>query len=286
LDYFDPEEDTRRKREIVATHKRRNLYEFVECDVRDLRALGERLPRGIQIVAHAAGRSSPTPTDADPVAAAEVNFQGALNLLEFCRMRRIHQFVLASCGGVYGGASGFPWVEEALPRPINPFDCARLGAEQFGHCYSALYSLQFVALRLFNVYGPGDASHSPVPALCRALLEGRKLQIAGDPDARRDFTYVDDAVRALRIAMSYGATRWDVFNIGSGNAVSMRALVHELETITGRKGAVQITARHSGDLLDSWGSLDKAERVLGYTPKVGLRDGLRRYLEWFLKNES
>jgi UDP-glucuronate 4-epimerase len=282
LDNFDQAYDPRLKRLNIAAHVRHPEYRLLETDVRNYEDLQDQVPRDIQIVVHIAARTGTEEGVANPVEAAEVNFRGALNLLELCRTRRVRQFILASCGSVYGAADGLPWKEDAVPMPVNPLDGAKLATEHFGHCYSRLYGLQFVSARLFNVYGPREHPRSLVTSLVQSLLEGERLRIAGDTQARRDFTYVGDAVLALRLAMSFGAAPSEVFNIGSGESVSMMELVHELETITARRATLQTVARRPGDLLDSWGDVAKARRALGFAARVSLEEGLRRFLDWYL----
>jgi nucleoside-diphosphate-sugar epimerase len=281
LDNFDGNYDPDLKRRNIAHHLRNDSYRLIEADIRDLDQLRHRVPADIQIAVHIAALTGTAMGVARPLDAAETNFQGTLNLLELCRLRRIRQFVMASCGSVYGAARGLPWTEETIPVPLNPLDGAKLASEQFGHCYSRLYGLQFVSIRLFNVYGPREQPGSLMTELCDALVAGKFLAIPGDTEARRDFTYVGDAVKALRLAMSFGATPSAVFNVGSGESVSMSQLVHELESITAMRASVKSVARPQGVLLDSWGDVDKARRTLGFTPDVSLREGLKQFVAWY-----
>ncbi len=281
LDNFDTGYDPRLKRENIAAHIRSPSYRLIEADVRKLDELSGRFPDDIQIVVHMAAGTGSAAGVLHPLEAAAINFQGTLNLLELCRTRRIRQFILSSCGGVYGVAHGLPWTENTIPMPVNPLDGAKLASEQLGHCYSSQYGLQFVSVRLFNVYGPREQPGSLVTMLCDALVAGRLLRIPGDPQGRRDFTYVGDAVQALRLAMSFGATPSEVFNVGSGESSSMIELVHALESITAMRASVETVARPAGDLLDSWADVGKARRALGFTPRVSLREGLERFLDWY-----
>jgi len=281
LDNFDAAYDPGLKRRNIAQHLQHDLYSMVEIDVRDLAEVRQRITEEVHVVVHIAARTESAAGVANPLDAAEVNFQGALNLLEFCRIRRIRQFILASCGSVYGVANGLPWTEETIPLPVNPLDGAKLASEQFGHCYSRLYGLQFVSVRLFNVYGPREQPGSLMTGLCDALVAGRFLAIPGDTDARRDFTYVGDAVQALRLAMSFGAAPSEIFNVGSGESVSMAQLIRELESITSMRASVKTVARREGDLIDSWADVGKARRTLGFRPHVSLREGLRKFVDWY-----
>jgi UDP-glucuronate 4-epimerase len=281
LDNFDTGYDPALKRRNIALHLAHPSYQLVEADVRNLGELQERLPDDIRIVVHMAAGAVGASMVQQPLDAAAVNFQGTLNLLELCRTRRIRQFILASCGGVYGVAADLPWTEDTIPIPVNPLDAARLAAEQLGHCYSRLYAMQFVSVRLFNVYGPREQPGSMLTLLCDALVAGRFLAIPGDPHGRRDFTYVGDAVEALRLAMSFGATPSAVFNIGSGESSSMIELVRTLESITAMRASIATVARPAGELLDCWADVGKARRALGYAPRVLLREGLTRFLDWY-----
>jgi UDP-glucuronate 4-epimerase len=286
VDSFDASYDTSLKRRNIAEHLRHDAYSLIEADVRDLRDVRSRITTTVQVVVHIAARTDRLSGVTSPLDAADVNLGGALNLLEFCRMRRVRQFVFASCGSVYGVAPGLPWTEETIPRPTNPLDAAKLAAEQFGHSYSRLYGVQFVGLRLFNVYGPREQPRSMITRLCRALISETLVDVPGDGEARLDLTYVADAVQALRLAMSFGAAPAGIMNVGSGEPVSLSNLIHELESITGKRATLQTVAPAEGDLLDCWADVGKAKRALGYSPKVRLRDGLRRFLDWYMSTAS
>jgi nucleoside-diphosphate-sugar epimerase len=148
-----------------------------------------------------------------------------------------------------------------------------------------LYGLQFVSVRLFNVYGPREQPGSLMTELCDAIVAGRFVAIPGDAEARRDFTYIADAVKALRLAMSFGATPSEVFNVGSGESVSMSQLVRELESLTAMRASIKSVGRQEGALIDSWGNVEKARRALGFTAHVPLKEGLRRFVAWYLGSE-
>ena len=285
LDNFDTMYDPQLKRRNVQLHVRNAKYELLEIDIRNMDALVEGIKQGVHVVVHIAARSMADSPAANPMDVVDSNLRGTLNLLEWSRQRRVPQFVLASCGSVYGAASQRPWTEETLPLPVNPLDGAKLASEHMGQCYSRLYGINFVTARLFNVYGPRDNPHSLLSGFCGALLSGKSLRVPGDDQALRDFTYVADAARALRLAMSFGAARYEVFNIGSGHTVSIQDLIRQLETITARRALTRIVAREEGEVMESWGDVGKARRGLGFESSVSLREGLGRYVAWYLRGE-
>jgi UDP-glucose 4-epimerase len=270
------------------TTGRRDHLEGVEAelivgDIRDLEEL-EGATRGTEAVYHLAAMISVAETMADPLTCYEVNLRGSLNVLEAARLVGVRAVVLASSAAVYGGTEGR--VREALPaRPISPYGATKLAMEEAAALFARAYGLPTVSLRLFNVYGPRQSPDSPyaavIPRFIRRLLEESPLTIDGDGKQTRDFVYVDDVVRAMRLAAEKAAGATGPFNVGTGSSTSVQALADRLQALIPGRPAPTHGPPRPGDIRHSASDIRLAKAALGYRPEVALERGLRVTVQWF-----
>jgi UDP-glucose 4-epimerase len=206
-------------------------------------------------------------------------------LLESVRSAPERRFVYASSSSVYGEADIFPTSESAAVRPHSPYGVTKLSAEHLCFAYRSNLGLDVVALRYFSVYGPRQRPDMAFHRFCRAALEGRPLLVFGDGEQSRDFTHVDDVVRATRAAAT--ARRFDerVFNIGGGSRVTLNQTLKILTEIAGKTLEVVHGGREQGDVRDTGADIGRARRVLGFDPAVKLEQGLAAEFEWMRTQE-
>jgi UDP-glucuronate 4-epimerase len=200
-------------------------------------------------------------------------------LLEAVRSVPGRRFVYASSSSVYGEAEIFPTPETAVPRPYSPYGVTKLGAEQLCHAYTSNFGVDGVALRYFSVYGPRQRPDMAFHRFCRAALEGETIEVFGDGEQSRDFTYVEDVVRATRAAATM-PLRDRVFNIGGGGRVTLNETLEILRDLAGRPLDVMRRGRERGDVRDTGADISRARGGLDFTPAVGIQDGLTAQFEW------
>jgi UDP-glucuronate 4-epimerase len=285
VDSFDPFYDPGVKRANLATHAGDARFTLVEADLRDP-ALGDRLSSGYDVVFHLAARAGVRPSIEDPLTYQDVNVRGTQLLLELCRARGIRQFVFASSSSVYGVNPNVPWREDDhVLLPISPYASTKVSGELLGHVYSHLFGIRFVALRFFTVYGPRQRPDLAVHKFTRLLLRGEPIPYFGDGSTSRDYTYVDDTVAGILAAGRYDASDYEVINLGNDATVTLAELVQAIEEVTGRAAQLQRLPDQPGDVPRTWANIEKAERLLGYRPRVRLREGLQRFVEWYVSKE-
>ena len=207
-------------------------------------------------------------------------------LLESVRSAPERRFVYASSSSVYGEADVFPTSESVAPRPYSPYGVTKLSAEQLCFAYRSNFGVDLVALRYFSVYGPRQRPDMAFHRFCRAGLEGRPLSVLGDGEQSRDFTYVDDVVRATRAAAGAALLDERVFNIGGGARVTLNQTLEILNDLAGKSLEVIHSARESGDVRDTGADIERARQELGYDPAVGLKEGLAAEFEWMRERLS
>jgi UDP-glucuronate 4-epimerase len=282
LDNFDPFYERGVKLRNVAAHLDHARYRLVEADLRDADALRRLLPGGYDAVVHLAARAGVRPSIADPVLYQEVNVRGTQNLLELCRAWGTRQFVFASSSSVYGVNRNVPWCEEDnVLLPISPYASTKISGELLGHVYSRLFGIRFVALRFFTVFGPRQRPDLAIHSFARATLAGEPITLYGDGSTRRDYTYVGDIVQGIRAATAYDASPYEVINLGNNRTVTLLELVRAIEDTFGTHATMRWLPEQPGDVPQTWASVEKARRLLGYTPTVSLQAGLQEFAGWF-----
>jgi UDP-glucose 4-epimerase len=277
----------------LSTGTRENLagldqrLEFLEGDIREPSACAQAAA-GMDLIFHVAALPSVPRSIADPWASHDHNVNGTMRLLEAARSARVRRVVYSSSSSVYGDTPTLPKIETMEPLCRSPYATAKLAAEQYVLAYARAGLLEGVALRYFNVFGPRQSPFSAyaavIPAFLHCALAGETAKVNGDGEQTRDFTYVDNVVAANCLAAFGPAERvngW-VANAGAGGRMSLNDLLRAVEAVTGRTVAREHLAPRAGDVRDSQASLERAGRVLGYTPAVGLEEGLRRTWDWFL----
>jgi UDP-glucose 4-epimerase len=255
----------------------RDRIEIISGDVRDDATVRTAM-RGVTTVLHQAAQASVPLSVADPVGTYAVNMTGTLNVLNAARDAGTHRVVLASTSAVYGNDPTSPKSEMQTPQPVSPYASSKLSTEQLAAVFTAAYGLECVALRYFNVYGPGQDPNSAyaavIPRLVDLLHRGELPTIYGDGGQTRDFVYVGDVVTANLKAASSTIAPGNVYNIASGQSVTILELVGAVASILGTDAAVNYMPERAGDIRHSLADVTKAKRELGFTATTTLTDGL------------
>ena len=260
---------------------------LVRGDIRNSTPLPE-LVQGSNWIFHQAALVSVPGSIEEPERCYAINVEGTLNVLRAAHQAGVERVVLASSAAVYG-ESGEPIAEDHEKKPLSPYAASKLAMEEAALMYHRVYGLPVVCLRYFNVYGPRQRPDSPyaavIPAFIRAMLEGRPPVIYGDGEQRRDFVYVDDVVRANLLAVEREQAVGGIFNIGGGGSISINELAGILQSILPDGPESLYGPPREGDIHFSEADLRKAEQSLGYRPEVGIQEGLRKTVKWFLNHQ-
>jgi len=212
------------------------------------------------------------------------NVLATQHLLESAAAHSGRRFVYASSSSVYGEALSFPTSEKALPTPYSPYGVTKLAAEHLALSYAANHDIDCVALRYFSVYGPRQRPDMAFRAFCEAALAGQPLRIYGSGTQTRDFTYIDDIVRATRSAGITPDVNGQVFNIGGGSNVALNDTLEIIAELAGGSLDVERTSAQTGDVRDTSADITLAGRRLGYHPSVPLSEGLQAQWDWVVAN--
>jgi UDP-glucose 4-epimerase len=239
-----------------------------------------------ELVAHHAAQIDVRKSVSDPLWDARVNILGSIGLLQACTRHGVRKVVYASTGGaLYGEGRHLPATEDHPVNPESPYGTSKHTVEHYLYLWKLLHGLDYTVLRYPNVFGPRQNPHGEagVNAIFIGLmLEGKRPRIFGDGSAVRDYLFVTDVVDANVLALTQGSG--EMFNLGTGVGTSVNDIVHELQDILGfREGAIHDAPR-PGEIQRIYLDASRARRVLGWAPRVGFREGLRRTVEWTRQN--
>jgi UDP-glucose 4-epimerase len=271
----------------LSTGARENVHpdaELIAASVADPDVVA-RAVAGTELVFHIGALGAVSRSVADPLTTDLVNVHGTLAVLTKAAEAGVRRVVFASSSSVYGGAEMVPTPEDAPLRPRSPYAVSKLAAEWYVRSFPALFPLETVALRYFNVFGPRqrpDATYAAViPIFAAALLAGERPKVHGDGCQTRDFTYVSDVVAAnLAAASAPGSVSGNVYNIAPGHSWTLLELLDRLGEIVGRAPEPEFTDPRPGDVPRAGADASAAARDLGWTAEVQFADGLRRYVDW------
>jgi UDP-glucose 4-epimerase len=229
---------------------------------------------GVDVVFHEAAEISVEQSVDDPIRTNAVNADATLQLLEAAR-RADARVVLASSAAVYGHPNAVPVAETHPTAPTSPYGVSKLAADEYARLYESLYGLPTVALRYFNVYGPGQTGDyaGVVSAFLEQARRDDPITIYGDGDQTRDFVHVRDVVDANRRAATTDAVG-DAFNVGTGRSLPIRELAEEIRDVVGADSPIVHEDARDGDVRHSRADVSKAREALGFDASVPLGEGL------------
>lgn len=256
--------------------------ELIEADIRDEKAVAKALEGASWVFHQAALRSVPKSVE-KPAEYISVNVEGTLKLLLKCCKKNI-RFIFASSSSVYGENPVFPQKEDQLPMPISPYAASKRAGELLLRVFSACYGLECCSLRYFNVYGPRQDPYSEyaavVPRFILKALKSQPLEIHGDGEQSRDFTFVEDCVRANFLG-AQKPFHGDLFNIAGGQSISVNRIASLVEELCGKKLERVHTPPRPGDVRKTWADMTTSREKLGFEPSVPFKEGLKKTFDYF-----
>lgn len=263
--------------------------EVVEGDLRSYERVHTAV-RGVEVVFHQGALGSVPRSVQDPLTSTAVNVEGTLNVLLAARDEGIRRIVFASSSSVYGNVGRMPLSEDQAPNPISPYGVAKLAAERFCVSFHHVYGLETVALRYFNVFGPRQDPSSQyaavIPRFIRTIDGGGTITIDGDGEQSKDFTYVENVVRANLLAADAAAAVGRVLNVAMGGTESVNALAETIGRLLDKEVVHVHGPERPGDVRLSCADVTAARDVIGFEPTVGLEEGLRLTIESLLEEAT
>ncbi len=260
-----------------------NEVELIEGDLRDFDTVC-RATRDVDIVFHQAALPSVSRSVKNPLDSNAANITGTLNLLTAARDAGVRRVILASSSSVYGDTPTLPKEESMTPAPLSPYAVTKLTGELYARVFAQLYALETIALRYFNVFGPRqDPTTQYAGAIAKFVtcaLRGEPYPVFGDGEQSRDFTFVENVVEANLLAARAKIDKHALLNIACAERATLNQLIAILNELTAQNLPTKHFAPRAGDVRHSLASIERARALIGYHPRVNLREGLARTLEW------
>jgi len=280
-DYYDPAI----KRANIASHVGRDDFQLIEGDIRD-RALVDRVfaQGAFDGVVHLAARAGVRPSLEQPILYEEVNCIGTLHLLEAAKSHGPDIFVFGSSSSVYGINEKVPFAEDdEVNQPISPYATTKRAGELLCYNYHHLYGLKTSCLRFFTVYGPRQRPEMAIHKFTRLLAEGQTVPMYGDGSSRRDYTYIEDIIDGVvgSLDAQFG---FEILNLGGAETTSLSDLIHWIAAELEVDPSIEYLPDQPGDVPLTYADVGKATSLLGYSPKIPIREGLRRFVAWYRDN--
>ncbi len=257
---------------------------FYEYDIRQLDALLEAA-NGCDVIFHLAAVVAVQQTIEDPLNSTMINDIGTLNVLEAARKTNVQRVVFASSCAVYGDDPRLPKDESMIPMPSSPYAVHKLSGEHYLRVYGELFGLKNASLRFFNVFGPRQDPSSPYSGVISIFMSQavshKAPLIYGDGHQTRDFVFVKDVVKALLLAAQSDQTAGNVYNIGSGDQVTINRLWELIAALSGEQSEPVYQPPRAGDIIHSVGNIDKARSMFDFSNEFSMEQGLKLTLEWY-----
>lgn len=287
LDDFNDFYDPSRKRLNVAPFLHRPDYRLVEGDIRDEAKVDSLFEEGrFDAVIHLAARAGVRPSLREPILYEDVNCVGTLRLLEAARKHGPATFLFGSSSSVYGINEKVPFAEgDEVNQPISPYATTKRTGELLCYNYHHLYGFRTACLRFFTVYGPRQRPEMAIHKFTDLIAQGKTVPMFGDGGSRRDYTYVDDIVDGLLATLDL-APGFEILNLGGAETTSLANLVGWIAEELAVEPRIEYLPAQPGDVPITYADVSKASRLLGYAPKVPIREGLRRFVSWYRESAS
>lgn len=286
-----------------STGKKTNIEEFIddpnflliEGDIRSIKDC-MKAAKNTEYVLHQAALGSVTRSIEDPITTNEVNVNGFLNMLLASRDLGVKRFIYAASSSTYGDSVTLPKVESTIGNPLSPYAITKYVNELYADVFSKLYGMQTIGLRYFNVFGkkqsPNGAYAAVIPKFISQLIAGESPIINGDGSFSRDFTYIDNVIQANLLSLSTSNKNAinSVYNVAFGDRNTINDLIIYLKNYLSyyipEVSSIKVIygKKREGDIPHSHASIDKAKKLLNYTPKFSLEEGLKQSVRWYFEN--
>ncbi len=274
--------DLKLKKDRVARLFTRDNFTFYEEDLADAEAVeGVFADHKIDIIANLAAQAGVRYSLIDPHAYVRSNLKGFMNLLEAARRHPVENFVYASSSSVYGKTSRSPFKEsQRVDAPVSLYAATKRAGELMAHSYHHIFKIPLTGLRLFTVYGPWGRPDMALFIFTKAIMEGSPIKVFNHGKMRRDFTYIDDIVAGILASLA-NPFEYEIFNLGNSTTVPLMDFIATLEEYLGVDAEKEFLPLQPGDVVETAADITKAREMLGFDPKIDIKEGIKRFVEWY-----
>lgn len=239
----------------------------------------------IEKIIHLAARAGVRASIDNPQPYSNVNITGTINLLELAKKYKAKSFVFASSSSVYGNNINPPFSEKVALNPISPYAVTKQTGESLCYVYHHLYGINICCLRFFTVYGPRGRPDMAPYKFTDAIHKGKSIPIFGNLYSKRDYTYVSDVVNGI-VAATDSEFPFEIFNIGNSKPIALKKLIETIENTLDKKAKFVYLPKQPGDVEITHADISKAKKLLGYHPKITLKQGKKQFVDWYINERA
>lgn len=266
-------------------------YQLYYQDIRDEAGLEKIFQKhSIDMIIHLAALAGVRPSIERPLDYEEVNIRGTMILWQLAKKFSVHKFISASSSSVYGTNKKIPFSEtDAVDHPISPYAATKRCTEILGHVYHHLYNIDMLHLRFFTVYGPRQRPDLAIYKFTQNILHRKEIPFYGDGSTSRDYTFIGDIIAGMQKAIIYLENHdqiYETVNLGESEVITLQDMVLALEEELGQAAAKKFLPPQPGDMMKTNANIQKAKLLLHYDPQTPFRAGIKKFVEWFLRNRS
>ena len=285
IDNFNDYYDVKIKWQNISANMSNDHYKLYCLDIENKAELTKVFrDNKIDVVVHLAGRAGVRPSIMAPESYVCSNILGTVHILELMKDYNVKKLVFASSSSVYGNCEAEIFSEDLkVVAPISQYAATKSSDEQFVYTYRKLYGIQAVCLRFFTVYGPRQRPDLAINKFTRLILDGKPIPVYGDGTTMRDYTYIDDILSGIEGAIAYDKTPYEIINLGGGEPITLTRMIQTIEEELGKKAIIDQQPMQPGDVNKTVCDYSKAQRLLNYNPHTTFKQGIHKFVEWYLK---
>ena len=266
-------------------------YQLYYQDIRDEEGLEKIFSQHkIDAVIHLAALAGVRPSIEKPLDYEAVNIKGTMNLWEICKKFKINKFINASSSSVYGNNEKIPFAEnDNVDKPISPYAATKKCTEILGHVYHHLYKIDMIHLRFFTVYGPRQRPDLAIHKFADFIQNNKEIPFYGDGSTARDYTYIDDIIDGITKSIQFlekNTRVYEIINLGENEVITLDEMLSGIEQNLEKMAKKNQLPLQPGDVQKTNADISKARTLLGYHPTTHFQNGIKKFVEWFLKNAS
>lgn len=276
--YYEPSLKTARNK-ILKKNKNYKFYKINICDYKKIEQIFKK--NKINKICHLAAEVGVRSSIDRPIDYVQTNIVGFTNIIDLARKYKIEKFVFASSSSVYGNNKKMPFSEiDNVDQPISIYAATKKSDELIAYAYHYLYKLPCVGLRFFTVYGPWGRPDMALFKFTKLILQNKPIPIYNRGNHQRDFTYIDDIIAGIQNALDRKID-FKIINLGNNTKIKLAVFIKKIEAAIGKKAKIKYLSKQKGDVFKTRADISRARNMLNYKPKVGLEEGLQKFIKWY-----
>jgi UDP-glucuronate 4-epimerase len=287
IDNLDPFYPIKFKQNNLIQLFKSNQFTFYEKDIRNKQSLENIFQNHkIDVVIHLAAKAGVRPSIENVNEYYQVNVQGTLNLLESMLDAGLSRLIFASSSSVYGNNEKVPFSEtDLVDNPLSPYAATKKSGELLCHVYSHIHNFDISCLRFFTVFGPRQRPDLAIHKFTRNIDIGQTISVFGDGLTARDYTYIDDTVEGI-ICSLHHLSGFQIYNLGESKVIKLEELIKTIEEVLGKPAKLNYMPKQPGDVEITFADITKAKNELDYNPKFNLKNGIEKFVEWYIDHKT